>query len=199
MPHQRRWPGRTQHLVAAGQPVPQVAAHPRGRHRHRTTHRCPAPAPRPSPSPRSSCPCLTVTRCHATAFSRSSPTSSCADPMCSISPNPPRRMHDLPPSAHGRHEDHPTVGQGPRFVHKIPTDPRVNALGSVAPRPAEPPDREPSQVSRSVISPGLRSRAHRRRSALTSGPRGNLRGRPRTDIRRALPRAGAAAPLSRKP
>ena len=46
--------------------------------------------------PRSSSPCPAASRCRATAFSNSSSTSSCAEPMCSIFPRPAARgVHNL--------------------------------------------------------------------------------------------------------
>ena len=128
-----------QHLVAAGQPVPQPAVRPRGRHRQRTTPALPGACPSAVPIPRSGCSCLAAIRCHSTAFSSSSSTSSCADPMCSISPNPLRRMHDLPPaappsqsspSAHGATRKPPYGRPGPRFGAQIPADPPATALVS---------------------------------------------------------------------
>ena len=126
-PHQRRRPGRTPApssrrtaRTTSGGPSPRTSSatdHPTAARR----------LPSAVPIPRSGCSCPAAIRCHATAFSSSSSTSSCTGPMCSISPNPPRRIHDLPPaapptqsspSAHGRHENHPTVGQGRGLVHK---------------------------------------------------------------------------------
>ena len=46
-------------------------------------------------APRSNHSCPAATRCRAAAFKASSLASSCSDPSCSVSLEPPRRLHDL--------------------------------------------------------------------------------------------------------
>jgi hypothetical protein len=69
-----RGPPEAQHVIGAAQGILQVPI------REDVIGSGPPPARPPKPGPRSSQPCPPARRCRATAFSPSSPASSCADP-----------------------------------------------------------------------------------------------------------------------